>query len=88
MVSFNFLDFSSGSVDIQNRRFLDGYNVDNFMRAIANEWVTEETIRDILCLERHFLVDIIPELEEKYQNDAKFASNKAGSSVNNLATPK
>lgn len=102
VASFNFLDFSSGCADVQNRRFLDAVrlvatDLDNFMNTVVNEWAPnyrflEEEIKklegDILCVERHCFVDIIPEIEQKYNKDVKFVLNMAGASVNILAVPR
>lgn len=102
VASLNSLDLSSNSADVQNRRFLDAVrlvamDLDNFMNAIVNEWMPnyellDDMIKslegDILCVERHCFVDIIPELEEKYRKDVKFVLSKAGSSVSILAVPR
>lgn len=102
VTSFNLYDFSSCSVDTQNRRFLDAVrfvmtDLDNFMNTIVSEWMPsykllENMIKDlegdILCVDRHCFVDSIPELEGKYKKNIKFVLNKSGNSVNILAVPK
>ncbi|ADM11935.1 uncharacterized protein Eint_071760 [Encephalitozoon intestinalis ATCC 50506] len=100
--SFNVLNFSGGSNNEQDRRFLEAVrfvsmDLDNFMHTIINGWMPNykylsELISkvdgDILCVDRYCFIDVIPEIERKYKKDINFVLKKGESSVSILAVPK
>lgn len=86
----------------QGARFLEAVrlvetDMDNFMNTMVRGWIPNYKLLDglvrkhegdILCVDTHCFVDIIPELENKHGKDIKFVLNTAGGSVRILAVPR
>lgn len=101
--SFNLLSTveQEETLENQDNRFLEAVkfvrkDLDNFMKNIVNNWLPgyaylEQIIKnatdDIIELDKYVLVDLVLEIEKKYQKDIKFILKVSENSTQILAVP-